>query len=94
MNQVYFYFASAQDRKASHFLRLNPFMNQVYFYAENMIRLLGSPETTGLNPFMNQVYFYGKSLLITTTKPRSLNPFMNQVYFYGSTTPFDHRPHP
>ena len=37
--------------------RLNPFMNQVYFYRvkdDRDQRL----QICGLNPFMNQVYFY------------------------------------
>ena len=37
-------------------LRLNPFMNQVYFYTND--ELLKGKASNGLNPFMNQVYFY------------------------------------
>ena len=36
---------------------LNPFMNQVYFYARKVARIISSM-ADGLNPFMNQVYFY------------------------------------
>ena len=39
-------------------LGLNPFMNQVYFYAVKD-ETLCKPNRC-LNPFMNQVYFYDK----------------------------------
>ncbi len=58
MNQVYFY---PNDRmggiQGMGSARLNPFMNQVYFYVEKR----GGPTASRLfclNPFMNQVYFY------------------------------------
>ena len=56
MNQVYFYCEAVNDISGIHRSRLNPFMNQVYFY-----RSLWLPHQRyllGLNPFMNQVYFY------------------------------------
>ena len=37
-------------------LRLNPFMNQVYFYITPL--LYAHKLKRRLNPFMNQVYFY------------------------------------
>ena len=36
---------------------LNPFMNQVYFYAAGAA-VEKVAAKIGLNPFMNQVYFY------------------------------------
>ena len=42
--------------------RLNPFMNQVYFYRERALSM-HMATSMSLNPFMNQVYFYTKYAL-------------------------------
>ncbi len=60
---------------------LNPFMNQVYFYA--FAWSIEPKDAHGLNPFMNQVYFYNGTIAIGGLS-QSLNPFMNQVYFYST----------
>ena len=60
---------------------LNPFMNQVYFYA--FAWSIEPKDAHGLNPFMNQVYFYNGTIAIGGLS-QSLNPFMNQVYFYDA----------
>ena len=58
MNQVYFYLVQAwAEIKAESSRRLNPFMNQVYFYNAERQAATGR-RSERLNPFMNQVYFY------------------------------------
>ena len=56
MNQVYFY--ELEKIKEEYGNRLNPFMNQVYFYNEFGDRVISKLYCKSLNPFMNQVYFY------------------------------------
>ena len=62
---------------------LNPFMNQVYFYALAYWPM-DAQGMRSLNPFMNQVYFYCR-VKERPAPPSGLNPFMNQVYFYSTS---------
>ena len=61
---------------------LNPFENQVYFYAR--ARAIDAHGHECLNPFENQVYFYSlcSPTSIVDLFTLCLNPFENQVYFY------------
>ena len=71
----------ALNKQYNTLLGLNPFMNQVYFYAGSIWPTAGW--RSSLNPFMNQVYFYLSNGIEAVSHPRTrLNPFMNQVYFY------------
>ena len=56
MNQVYFYMRDLVEAADEWVYRLNPFMNQVYFYEQGIAT--GKELEKCLNPFMNQVYFY------------------------------------
>ena len=65
----------------AHYRRgLNPFENQVYFYAESTVEYVIT--RLGLNPFENQVYFYIDGVFTQAERTIRLNPFENQVYFY------------
>ena len=56
MNQVYFYPMPRSSNAILPAYRLNPFMNQVYFYF--LLLTNKDKPLKCLNPFMNQVYFY------------------------------------